>query len=128
MNHKEKNVIPYTAEKCPVGYAFKAIEGKWKLPTLYILCENGTLRYNELKKALGITNMMLTDTLKELEAYGLVARTQYNEIPPHVDYSLTEMGHKLLPVLQEFGVFGELLMKNNGVSSVCSVKETKSPD
>lgn len=110
-----KDLVTYTAEKCPMGYAFKAIEGKWKLPTLYILSENGTLRYNELKKALGITNMMLTSTLKELEEFGLVSRTQYNEIPPRVDYSLTEMGQKLLPVLNEFGVFGELLMKHNNI-------------
>ncbi len=108
-----KEITAYKAEDCPVGYAFKAIEGKWKLPALYVLCENGTLRYNELKKALGITNMMLTSTLKELEEYGIVSRTQYNEIPPRVEYSLTEIGQKLLPVLQEFGVWGELLMEAN---------------
>lgn len=108
-----KNLVIYSTDKCPVGYAFKALEGKWKLPILWILSENGTLRYNQLKKALGITNMMLTSTLKELEEFGFVTRTQYNEIPPHVDYSLSELGEKLLPVLNEFGTFGKLLMKNN---------------
>jgi len=103
------------AEKCPVGYAFKAIEGKWKLPTLYVLCENGTLRYNELRKALNITSMMLTNTLKELEEFGLVDRVQYNEIPPHVEYSLTDIGHQLLPVLNEFGIWGSALMEHNGI-------------
>lgn len=108
-----KNLVFYSTEKCPVGYALKVIEGKWKLPTLWVLGENGTLRYNELKRALGVTNMMLTNTLRELEDSGLINRVQYNEIPPHVDYSLTELGNKLIPVLNEFGVWGKLLMEQN---------------
>ncbi len=109
-----KDIAVFSTERCPVGYALKAIEGKWKLPIIWILCNNGTLRYNELKKSVtGITNMMLTSTLKELEEIGLVNRVQYNEIPPHVEYSLTEIGGKLLPVLDEFGIWGELLMKLN---------------
>jgi DNA-binding HxlR family transcriptional regulator len=111
-----KDIVVFTAENCPVGYAFKAIEGKWKLPILWMLCTNGTLRYNELKKGVpGITNVMLANTLKELEKLGLVNRVQFNEIPPRVEYSLTEIGEKLLPVLNEFGIWGELLMKLNNI-------------
>lgn len=107
-----KNTIVFSIEECPVGFALKAIEGKWKLPILWVLCQNGTLRYNELKKSItGITNMMLTSSLKELEESGLVNRVQYNEIPPRVEYSLTEIGEKLLPVLDEFAKWGEELMK-----------------
>ena len=92
---------------CPVAFALRAIEGKWKLPILWVLSQNGTLRYNELKKAIeGITNMMLTSSLKEMEQHGLVTRVQYNEIPPHVDYSLSEAGKKLLPVLDSLAGWG----------------------
>ncbi len=106
-----KKLIVFASEDCPMSYACKAIQGKWKLPVIYVLCENGTLRYNELKKALGITNVMLSNTLKEMEEEGLILRRQYNEIPPRVDYSLTELSIKLVPVVQEFCQWGELLME-----------------
>lgn len=109
-----KNMIIFSIENnlCPVGFALKAIEGKWKLPILWVLCQNGTLRHSELKKTIiGISNMMLTSSLKELEESGLVNRVQYNEIPPRVEYSLTTVGEKLLPVLDEFAKWGEELMK-----------------
>jgi DNA-binding HxlR family transcriptional regulator len=112
-----KEIINFSTENCPVGYAFKAVEGKWKLPALWVLCKNGTLRYNELKKALGISNMVLTNTLRELEEFGLVNRIQYNEIPPRVEYSLTEVGMKLMPALREFGIWGDLLMQVNKKSN-----------
>lgn len=108
-----KNNDPYSVKKCPLGYALKAIEGKWKLPALWVLCDKGTLRYNELRSELGITNTMLSSTLKELEEYGLVERIQYNEIPPRVDYSVTELGRKLVPTLKAFSCWGEALMEAN---------------
>ena len=69
----------------PIGNALRAIEGKWKVPVMYVLCKKKSMRYSELRKALDITNMMLTSTLKELEADGLVSRVQYNEVPPRVE-------------------------------------------
>ena len=75
----------------PIGNALRAIEGKWKVPVMYVLCKQKSMRYSELRKALDITNMMLTSTLKELEADGLVSRVQYNEVPPRVEYSATKM-------------------------------------
>ncbi|MBP2651374.1 MAG: putative transcriptional regulator [Firmicutes bacterium] len=107
-------MIVFSKDKCAVGYALNTIGGKWKLPVLWILSQNGTLRYNELKKSVtGITNMMLTSSLKELEESGLVNRVQYNEIPPRVEYSLTEIGEKFLPVLDEVAKWGEQLMNLN---------------
>lgn len=106
---KMKNIIIFSKENvfCPVAYSLKVIEGKWKLPILWVLTQNGTLRYNELKKSIeGITNMMLTSSLKELEEDGLVDRVQYNEIPPRVEYSLSAAGKKLLPVLDELAKWG----------------------
>lgn len=81
----------------PIGNALRAIEGKWKVPVMYVLCKQKSMRYSELRKALDITNMMLTSTLKELEADGLVSRVQYNEVPPRVEYSATKNGKRLIP-------------------------------
>lgn len=106
-----KEIIVYTTSDCPVKAACEALEGKWKIPMIYVLCENGTLRYNELKRALGITNMMLSNTLKALEDEGLVVRHQYNEIPPRVEYSLTELAMRLVPVLDAFAKWGECLLE-----------------
>ena len=84
---------------CPVTPVVQMLQGKWKLQIIYELCIQSPMRFGELKKMLKpITNTMLTNALKELEADGLVHREQYNEIPPRVEYSLTEKGQDLLPV------------------------------
>lgn len=107
---KEAVIFSIESDMCPVASALRAIEGKWKLPILWVLSQSGTLRYSELRKSvMGITNMMLTSSLKELEECGLVSRVQYNEIPPRVDYSLTKAGEKLLPVLDELAKWGKEL-------------------
>ena len=105
-----KEMIVYASETCPMRAACRALEGKWKIPMIYVLNENGTLRYNELKRALGITNMMLSNTLKELEEEGLVIRVQYNEIPPRVEYHLSQLSRQLIPVLDAFCQWGEVLL------------------
>ena len=94
--------------KCPVIYALDILGQKWKLPILWCLSSKDFTRYNELKrKVKGITNMMLTKSLKELEEHKLIVRTQYETIPPKVEYSLTERGKALLPTLQELYIWGE---------------------
>ena len=66
------------------------------------------MRFGELKKAYpNITNTMLTNTLRDLESLGIIHREQFNEIPPHVEYSLTEKGKALLPVFFEISKWGE---------------------
>lgn len=68
---------------CPFVYAQSIIGQKWKIPILWHLADEGTLRYNELKRGVfGITNFMLTKSLQELEAHGLITRTSYDSIPP----------------------------------------------
>lgn len=104
-----KQLIIYSEQSCAMWHACKAIEGKWKLPMLYVLYENGTLRYSELKKALGITSVMLSNTLKDLEQDGLVVRRQYEEIPVRVEYSLTETAEQLIPILEMLEQWGALL-------------------
>ena len=93
--------------ECPILHVFRRIGGKWKLPILWHLADQDAVRYNELKRSVrGVTNMMLTKCLRELEDYGLVIRRQYNEVPPRVEYSLTERGKKLLPALAELYAWG----------------------
>lgn len=80
---------------CPIINELNMVGGKWKMPILWQLF-NSDLRYNELKRRLnGITNIMLTRCLRDLEESGLVKRIQYSEIPPHVEYSLTSHCRKL---------------------------------
>ncbi|MDR7072416.1 winged helix-turn-helix transcriptional regulator [Fictibacillus barbaricus] len=97
-------------EDCPLTYAFALIGGKWRLPIIWALWKNEKLRYNELKRSVdGITNMVLSHTLKEMESYGLVVRKQYMEIPPRVEYSLTEAGKDLVPSLESLAKWGKAM-------------------
>ncbi len=92
---------------CPVIHALRLIGGKWKLPILWHLFDAETVRYNELKRrVVGVTNIMLTQCLRELEADGLVRRIDYGEVPPRVEYALTERGRDLLPALRELYAWG----------------------
>ena len=93
--------------ECPILHVFRRIGGKWKLPILWHLADQETVRYNELKRSVrGVTNMMLTKCLRELEDFGLVIRQQYNEVPPRVEYSLTNRGKTLLPALEQLYAWG----------------------
>ena len=104
--------------KCPLIYALEIIGQKWKLPIMWYLFDNDFTRYNELKrKVKGITNMMLTKSLKELEEHNLVVRTQYETIPPKVEYALTERGKALLPALKELSIWGEEQIKLDKLKS-----------
>ena len=78
------------------------IGGKWKLRIIYVLASHEILRYGELKRLLApITHKMLTTQLKELEKDGLINRKEYQQIPSKVEYSLTQMGRDLKPVVKE---------------------------
>ena len=78
------------------------IGGKWKLRIIYVLAFHEILRYGELKRILTpITHKMLSAQLKELEKDGLINRNEYKQIPPKVEYSLTQMGRDLEPVVHE---------------------------
>ncbi|MCR5833306.1 MAG: helix-turn-helix transcriptional regulator [Selenomonadaceae bacterium] len=92
---------------CPVTPLLIMLQGKWKTQILYQFCMHDKVRFGELKKSLPeITNTMLTTSLRELEKSGLIIREQFNEIPPHVEYSLSEMGKDLLPVFYSIMVWG----------------------
>lgn len=93
---------------CPVRKTLELLNGKWRTYVIYELCKKQSCRFGELKRAIPkVTNTMLTSTLRDLEQLGIVNRVQYNEIPPHVEYSLTQKGKELLPVFMEITKWGE---------------------
>lgn len=97
-----------TNKDCPVHKTLELLSGKWRTHIIYELCKHPSMRFGELKKAYPrITNTMLTNTLRDLEELGIIHREQFNEIPPHVEYSLTEKGKALLPVFSEISRWGE---------------------
>ncbi len=92
--------------ECPVEAALDIVGGKWKGVILYHL-RHQTLRFNELRRLIpGVTQRMLTKQLRELEADHIIRRKIYREIPPKVEYSLTEFGHTLSPVLTALEEWG----------------------
>ncbi len=90
------------------GYTLSLIEGKYKMIIMYWLAEyKPVMRYNELKRSLGnISHKTLSNTLKELEADRLIIRKEYPQIPPKVEYSLSERGKSLIPVLDAMCEWG----------------------
>lgn len=87
--------------RCPLEYALDVFGGKWKSRILCVLAEKKVLRYSTLRREMvNITDAILSSTLKALIEDGLVAREQFNEIPPHVEYRLTPKGESVIPLLQ----------------------------
>lgn len=92
---------------CPVETTLSLIGNKWKVLILRDLLP-GTKRFGELKKSLGsVSQKVLTAQLRDMEADGLVTRTVYPEVPPRVEYSLTDLGMSLQPVLNSMQSWGE---------------------
>ncbi|AKO94860.1 MULTISPECIES: winged helix-turn-helix transcriptional regulator [Priestia] len=117
MNEKESNLAFLGRYSCPVEATVDVIGGKWKSVIVYHLL-NGTKRFNELKRLnKGITQRMLTLQLRELEASGIVHREIYRQIPPKVEYSLTEFGRSLEPLI--------LFMRNWGLENMEKVLENR---
>ncbi len=92
---------------CPVETTLTLISDKWKVLILRDLLP-GTKRFGELRKSIGnVSQKVLTTQLRQMEASGLVTRTVYPEVPPRVEYSLTDLGHSLKPVLDAMQNWGE---------------------
>ncbi len=101
---------------CPVEAAVSTIGGKWKIFIIYNLLQ-GTKRFGELKKLIpGITQKMLTQQLRELEEKNIIRRKIYPEVPPKVEYSMTELGKKLEPVLEHLCQWGSEYIGTNDKS------------
>lgn len=96
--------------RCPLEYGLDIFGGKWKSRVVCVLAQKKTLRYSAIRKEMtDITDAVLAATLKELMADGLILRRQYDEIPPRVEYTLSEKGESVVPILQSIcrwsGVF-----------------------
>ena len=99
--------VNYQLDECPVQKKLNLFQRKWNLRIIYELSKHESMRFGELKKAvLDISNTVLTSTLKALENQGLVLRQQFNEVPPHVEYSLTESAKALDKVFQTMREWG----------------------
>lgn len=93
--------------ECPITAMLEVIGGKWKPIILYNLTL-GTRRFGQIDVRIpGISRKVLTEQLRELEKDGLITRKQYKEIPPRVEYSLTELGKSLSPVFKEMAIWGK---------------------
>ena len=105
----EKNCIQDAKlEETGFSYTMSLIQGKYKMFILYALMDFGVVRFNELKKYIRtISYNTLSATLKELEADGLVHREEYPQIPPKVEYSLTDRGRSLIPILDQMCTWGD---------------------
>ena len=96
-----------TYTSCPVEYTVSIISNKWKVLILRDLFE-GTKRYNELTRSVvGISAKVLTQNLRDLESDGIISRKVYPEVPPRVEYSITDMGLELKEILDVMKAFGE---------------------
>lgn len=90
----------------------KTIGAKWKPAIVYCLVHQGRMRFGELRRAMpGITQRMLTMRLRELERDGLVKRTFYEQIPPRVEYEMTELGMEVHPFFRDLCLWGEKRLK-----------------
>ena len=104
----EKQQLP----ACPVETTLTLISDKWKVLILRDLLP-GTKRFGELKKSIGhVSQKVLTAQLRQIEQSGLLTRTVYPEVPPRVEYSLTELGYSLKPILDAMSIWGENYKEN----------------
>lgn len=99
--------MDFEPELCRVEDALNILVGKWKPIILLHLLKNGTMRFSELKRSIpGITQKMLTNQLRELEEEDIVNRIVYPQVPPKVEYSITEYGKELEPILHTMHEWG----------------------
>ncbi len=105
----EKLVLP----ACPVETTLTLISDKWKVLILRDLMP-GTKRFGELKRSVGnISQKVLTSQLRQMEESGLLTRTVFPEVPPHVEYTLTDLGYSLKPILDAMQAWGENYQESN---------------
>lgn len=106
---------------CPLLLTQRIILGKWKLSIIWFLGHYKVMRFTELKKAFddsGLTQKMLTQHLRELEEDNVVKRKSYNEVPPRVEYSLTEIGIKFMCVIDKMEEWGKEYMNQAGMEII----------
>ncbi|MBS4534632.1 helix-turn-helix transcriptional regulator [Clostridium sp. D2Q-14] len=107
------NKVSCNNYRCEIEVTLEILSGKWKALIIWNLNLHKSIRYNELRRLIPeITQKMLSQQLKDLEQNGLVNRIVYNEVPPRVEYSLTEIGEELIPILELMDKWGKLFVDN----------------
>mgnify|MGYP004622010415 CR=1 FL=1 len=105
--------------RCPLEYGVAIFGGKWKSRIVCVLSANERLRYSELRKELyNITDAVLAATLKDLIEDGIIDRKSYDEIPPRVEYSLTEKGKSVVPILQGICEWSDFFYKEDSENTM----------
>lgn len=108
---REKTLEEYL--NCPFHLAMNTLEGKWKFAILYVLLDKGTLRFKELERAIpDISTRMLVKELKHLEEKKVIIRKAYATVPPKVEYTLSEIGKSLSPVIASISEWGKSYAKS----------------
>ena len=121
------NIEKLKAYTCPVEAAMDVVGGKYKAQIVYELI-GGTRRYNEIQKALPqATPRMLSKQLKELEEDGVINRVLYPVVPPRTEYSLTELGNTLVPIVESLCKWGESYFELAGIPVPCDEPAEKHP-
>lgn len=119
-DNKKKSVTPV----CSIDYAFRRVGGKYKGRILIYLWRNNVLRYGELRRSIiDITPKMLTQTLRELEDDGLIRRVAYSELPPKVEYSLTDTGLRFVPFIHELKEWGDQQLIKGNIPSFAALED-----
>ena len=112
---------------CGIDAALDVVSGKWKGLVLWELNAHGTRRYAELRRALhGVSEKMLTQHLRQMEEDGLISRKVYAEVPPRVEYTLTDAGAALNEALQPLGEWGRGRIRRDGLG-VVDEADTRTP-
>ena len=109
---RKKEVYNSIIEICPVRNVIARFGNKWGLLILLVISENNPIRFNELNRLIpDVSTRVLSNTLKTLEADGLITRTMYPQVPPRVEYSLTATGSSLIPIILQLTVWAQENMK-----------------
>jgi len=112
---------------CSMELSLAVIGGKWKPLILWHLHEGGDMRFSALRRTMPvITQKMLTQQLRELEADGLVSRTVFAEVPPRVEYGLTDLGRGSIPILESLCRFGRAFEERFGVEDAAPAADAAS--
>ena len=105
---KDKAEAEHLKIKDPLQYAISVIGGKWKIRIIWAAKDGNPLRYREIKQLVPeVTDMMLSQSLRELTGSGLLERRQFQEIPPKVEYKITDRGKKLMPAIELLSSWAE---------------------
>lgn len=110
--------------RCPLEYGLDIFGGKWKSRIICVLASKECLRYSELRKEMvNITDAVLASTVKELVKDGIVHRKSYDEIPPRVEYSLSEKGKSVVPILQSICKWSGVYYNSDSENTLCQCQK-----